>query len=340
MSRHRRRPREFNQEAFDEQVKAIEGHSKLVKTIFKPVFIGFGSLIFLIGIVIALVNLFGLGSNPDTTNGLMIGGGMMAVSSLVIVVTNFIFKTLGQSIKELKGLNQEPSAAAEMDELREESIPDGSDRASILRLANRTPRRIPLSVTCRVFVAGFWNQFSLLFMAISTGLVAFWIMMLGNLPPIMKFMVAGMAVLPAVGCALCGKSLWQALRCMYLLKDGSIVYAKFKNSRPMQASINGRQVKKLTFEFDSPDGSPLTCEVNTATPEQFSETAKELAIYNSQQPQDNQMLKGIPGMPIIGHNGELQTSTSTRPLIVYFIAPLFSVVTMGLLVVALMTLVD
>ena len=322
MSRHRRRPRKYNPEEFEESLNMVEGHAKkLVRTIFRPVFIGFGSLIFLLGVVVILINVFGLGSNPDTTTGVLTGCGIMAVGTLFVMMANFIFSLLGRDVKQIRKVH-ERVAKQEFgydlgddgdedeendDEFREPSIPEASDRKTILKLANRTPRRVPFGVTARIYLAGFWNQFGILFYAIASAKLAFWIVMLDEAAIIMKLIVASVAMLPIAGLAIWGKGLVNAIRSSSLLKQGAIVGAKFANKKPMAASVNGRQVMKLTFQFRGPDGNAEKCEVSTPEPEQFSQKEIEYAVYMPSAPQNNVMLKGIPGSPILGQSGQLHS---------------------------------
>ncbi|MBM83149.1 MAG: hypothetical protein CMJ78_21515 [Planctomycetaceae bacterium] len=299
-----------------------------VGVLVKRVVFCVAGLIFCVGavnLVLALVKLF---QGEVDLNAIIASGGAMVVSLLVSGFAHYLAKHL----REL----QDGTVERRVREFREETIADDAPVDKILRRANQVPRSIAFPIMSRIFVAGFFNQFSCFFQAAAAGVLALFLALIDEFQQTqIKMILASSAIWPVIGLGLIAASMGKAYQRLQLARSGIIAPAKLVGRQRTNASINERTVFRMKFEFEDQDGQIQHCTVSSHTPEQYSDSETEYVLYAPNKVGDAITLKSVPSEPLIAKDGSMHASTSTKPLVVYLIAPALAFATTNILLIVI-----
>lgn len=126
---------------------------------------------------------------------------------------------------------------------------------------------------------------------------------------------AFVCVFPLVGLVFVVFGLKSGFRANHLLANGKVGFATLKSKTPTNTRVNNQTVHKLTFELVADTGNTYEVTAKTHRPEVLEDEAKEVVLYDPQNPSYAVMLDSLPGGPEIDEMGNIRSGSLFRGLL-------------------------
>jgi hypothetical protein len=116
--------------------------------------------------------------------------------------------------------------------------------------------------------------------------------------------VAFVLVIPLLGLAFVRMALRSGLRARRLLSEGHLARATFVSEEGTGAEVNGKPVRRLTFEFPAGAGGTYQVVATTHEAHLLRDDETERVVYDPRYPSDAVLVDDLPGRPEIDSRGD------------------------------------
>jgi hypothetical protein len=124
---------------------------------------------------------------------------------------------------------------------------------------------------------------------------------------------------PAVGSLLIFGGIKKGIKANRLLALGEQTTGRLKSKEKTNTKVNKKPVYKLTFEFNSPEGTTYETVAKTHETGKLEDQTEEPLLYDPVLPSYAVMLDDLPGTPRINDNGNIQAGPAVKTILTLII---------------------
>jgi hypothetical protein len=136
-------------------------------------------------------------------------------------------------------------------------------------------------------------------------------------------------VFPLIGLLFITSGIRKGLKANRLLALGEQTTGTLKSKEKTRSQVNKRYVYKLTFEFNTPEGSTYETTAKTHETGKLEDQAEEPLLYDPVRPAYAVMLDDLPGNPRINENGNIRAGSASKTII-KLIIPMATIIGHGI----------
>jgi hypothetical protein len=134
---------------------------------------------------------------------------------------------------------------------------------------------------------------------------------------------------PLIGLLFITGGIRKGLKANRLLALGEQTTGRLKSKEKTNTQVNKKPVYKLTFEFNTPEGMTYETVAKTHDTAKLEDQTEEPLLYDPMRPSYAVMLDNLPGNPRINDNGNIQTGSAAKTIMLLII-PLATVIGHGI----------
>jgi hypothetical protein len=136
-------------------------------------------------------------------------------------------------------------------------------------------------------------------------------------------------VFPMIGLLFIIGGIKKGIKANRLLALGEQTTGRLKSKEKTKTEVNKNPVYKLTFEFNTPEGTTYEATAKTHDTAKLEDQAEEPLLYDPMRPSYAVMLDDLPGNPRIMENGTIQAGPALKT-ITYLFIPLATIIGHGI----------